>query len=318
MTDTLTPTIRLTEPTPGGDSGTWATLLNSNLAYIDEAINQSITVSIADVNVVLIADGTVSDQARYLRYNFTGALTADRTVTLPANVKVGYASNNTTGGHNVILSAGGITISLPDSAWTFFNCSGTDISTQVVRFGAIESAGALTLPAIASAVVTNSNIAIDLSSAGMSLHMSAGGSAVFDWVASSSTFGWGVGATTPMSLNGNNGNLSITGTLSQASDRRLKRKIKRISADRGLEWLTAATPVEYEMHGRPTAGLIAQDQIASGFDRGIYLHPNPKMRATKDSPAGQQYVLDLESRVAYLIAALKGAVARIESLEARR
>ena len=46
----------------------------------------------------------------YAVYNFTGALTTDRTVTLPSCAKIGYAINNTTGGHNVILSAGGTTL----------------------------------------------------------------------------------------------------------------------------------------------------------------------------------------------------------------
>lgn len=128
MADPLTSTIRLTQPTVSGDSGLWGGLLNGDLAYVDEAINQTITVSIADTNVTLTADGSSSDQARYLRYNFTGALTADRTVTLPANVKVGYASNNTTGGHNVILSAGGTTLTLASSAWALFQCDGSNIT----------------------------------------------------------------------------------------------------------------------------------------------------------------------------------------------
>lgn len=146
MADPLTSTIRLTQPTVSGDSGLWGGLLNSDLAYVDEAINQSITVSIADTNVTLTADGSSSDQARYLRYNFTGALTADRTVTLPANVKVGYASNNTTGGHNVILSAGGTTLSLTDSSWIFFQCDGTNVTAPTVALTIPKAAGASTSP----------------------------------------------------------------------------------------------------------------------------------------------------------------------------
>jgi hypothetical protein len=119
----------------GGDSGLWGGLLNSDMTYIDEAINQSVTVNIADTNVTLTADGSSSDQARYLRYNFTGALTADRTVTLPANVKVGWASNNTTGGHNVILSAGGTTLSITNSGWNFFYCDGTNVTAPTIGVG---------------------------------------------------------------------------------------------------------------------------------------------------------------------------------------
>jgi hypothetical protein len=86
---TLTSTIRLTEPTVGGDTGLWGGEINSDLVYIDEAVNQSVTVNIADTNVTLVHDGSSSDQARYLRYNFTGALTANRTVTCKSKSGVG-------------------------------------------------------------------------------------------------------------------------------------------------------------------------------------------------------------------------------------
>jgi hypothetical protein len=46
MADLQTATIRLTQPTVGGDSGTWATLLNNDLAFTDEAVNQTATVNV--------------------------------------------------------------------------------------------------------------------------------------------------------------------------------------------------------------------------------------------------------------------------------
>lgn len=128
MADTLTTTLRLTEPTVGGDSGTWGTLLNNDLVYIDEAINQTVTVNVADTNVSLTSDGSSSDQARYLQYNITGAWTADRTITLPGNAKVGWVINNTSGGHNVILSAGGTTLSVYPGATMLFACDGTNVA----------------------------------------------------------------------------------------------------------------------------------------------------------------------------------------------
>lgn len=129
---TFTSTIRLTEPLVGGDTGTWGGELNSDLVYIDEAVNQTVTVNIADTNISLVADGSSSDQARYKVYSFTGALTADRTVTLPANMKVGFAINNTSGGHNVILSAGATTLTIAPNTtdWTFFNVDGSNNVTS--------------------------------------------------------------------------------------------------------------------------------------------------------------------------------------------
>ena len=132
----FTSTIRLTQPAVGGDTGTWGGELNSDLQYIDNAVNISVTVNIADTNVTLVHDGSSSDQARYLRYNFTGALTADRTVTLPPNSKVGWASNNTTGGHNLILTTGsGSTLTLTTTGWTLFQCDGTNVTAVPADLG---------------------------------------------------------------------------------------------------------------------------------------------------------------------------------------
>ena len=132
----LTSTIRLTQPTVGGDTGLWGGEINSDLTYVDEAVNQSLTINIADTDITLVHDGSSSDQARYLRYRFSGALTADRTVTLPANQKVGYASNDTTGGHSLTLTTGsGTTLTLSTDEWTLFQCDGTNVSAVPLSFG---------------------------------------------------------------------------------------------------------------------------------------------------------------------------------------
>ena len=142
MTDSLTTSVRLTKPTVNGDSGTWPTLLNSDMDYIDEAINQTVTVAIADADLTLTVDGSSSDQGRYLRYNFTGALTADRTVTLPAVEKVGWATNATTGSHNVILTAGTGTLAVaPSTQWSFIHTQGSAIASPGINLGGIVSAG---------------------------------------------------------------------------------------------------------------------------------------------------------------------------------
>jgi hypothetical protein len=133
---TQTATLRFTKPTINADgNGAWPADLNLDMDLIDRAINQVITVSVPDTNVSLEADGTNSDQALYAVYNFTGALTADRTITLPASVKIGYAINSTTGGHNVILSAGGTTLAIGTSAWNFFYCDGTNVTGPALGLG---------------------------------------------------------------------------------------------------------------------------------------------------------------------------------------
>ncbi len=117
---TLTPTLRLTEPTPVGDDGVWATYLNSDLVYIDQGINGLLSKSIAGLTTyTLVADGSASDEARYQVYTFTGALAANCTVTIPANAKVGLVRNNTTGGFNVILTTGSGPITIPPDGYFY-------------------------------------------------------------------------------------------------------------------------------------------------------------------------------------------------------
>ncbi len=92
---TLTPTLRLTEPAILGDEGFWPTYLNDDMIYIDRGINGLLSKSIAGLTTyTLIADGSASDEARYQVYTFTGALSADCTVTVPANAKVGLVRND--------------------------------------------------------------------------------------------------------------------------------------------------------------------------------------------------------------------------------
>jgi hypothetical protein len=125
----LTATVRATKPTVGADANLWGGEQNAAFDYFDAAINGGINVPIPDANVVLVADGTVNDQARYALIAFTGALTADRRVTYPANAYRGWAVNNTTGGHRVIVAnPTGPTISLPPGAIVQLSSSGAGFS----------------------------------------------------------------------------------------------------------------------------------------------------------------------------------------------
>lgn len=147
MADPLTPTIRLTEPAVGGDNGAWGNLLNNNSTYIDEAINQTVAISIPDTNITLVADGSGSDTARYAAYKFTGSLTATRTVTLPGNQKFGTVINATTGSHPIILTAGGATISVPaDSNYYDFYCDGTNVFFTSGTVGTAQNNGVIHFP----------------------------------------------------------------------------------------------------------------------------------------------------------------------------
>lgn len=112
---TQTPTVHLTQPVEGGSDGVWGGDWNTNATLLDRALNAGVTKTIPDANTSLVSDGTLSDQSIYRIIRFAGALTADRTVTLPTNARVVTFVNSTTGGKGVVLDAGGTKMTLaPD------------------------------------------------------------------------------------------------------------------------------------------------------------------------------------------------------------
>lgn len=139
MADTYTSSLRLQQPTIGGDAATWGGYLNTDLVLIDNAINGVATINLAGLSSYTLTVGNgVVDQARNLVYNFTGALSGNCTVTVPQSVKFGYAINGTTGGHSVILTTGtgGTTLTLPTAAWyQFFYCDSSNVLSPSIGFG---------------------------------------------------------------------------------------------------------------------------------------------------------------------------------------
>lgn len=102
----------------GEESGTWGTSTNTNMELVDQAISGYISHALADANATLaIADGS-SSVARNKYINFTGTLTAHRTITLSPNdlEKTWYVKNATTGGFNLVFKQGssGTTVTVPN------------------------------------------------------------------------------------------------------------------------------------------------------------------------------------------------------------
>ena len=151
MADPQTSTLRLTQPLVGGDSGAWATLLNSDLAYIDAGVNGMLTIPVGgQTTYTLEAAGDAGDQARYAWYNFTGVLTANCTVTIPANQKIGIIKNGTTGGFNIVLTTGsGNSLTVSTASIVPYYCDGTNV--VLLPWGGTSGGGGsgLTLPYIA-------------------------------------------------------------------------------------------------------------------------------------------------------------------------
>lgn len=136
MTTSYSQSLRLWEGSPFDPAikGAWGGPLSTNFTLLENAITGQGTVNIAGLTTYSLTTANgATDQARYQVYNFTGALTGNCTVTMPNVPKVGWAVNNTTGGYNVVLSAGsGTTATLvPGGAWFYYAADGAGNVTLV-------------------------------------------------------------------------------------------------------------------------------------------------------------------------------------------
>lgn len=200
---TQTSTIHLTQPTVGGDAGQWGGYLNTDLTLIDRAVNGLLTVTVPDANVTLVADGTTSDQSIYAVIQFNGALTADRTITLPANYRIGKVANITTGGHNLIFTSGaGSTLTVKnDAIWVNYLSDGSSVTSPLQSWGAYTRANPGTFKASGGWVIKvgTPTVSVAASSASVSFVDSFGtsclGVVVTQTSATSGTGATDVGAT---------------------------------------------------------------------------------------------------------------------------
>lgn len=131
----------------------WGPIQDSTMPLMEQGAVGITSVNIAGLtSVSLTTANNATDQARFYRQNYTGLLTGACTVTVPNLQKVGEAVNNTTGGFNVILSAGGTTAILPPDGLTYlWECDGATniVLTKVglAQFAPVATAsGSITLP----------------------------------------------------------------------------------------------------------------------------------------------------------------------------
>ena len=130
MASSYTSLLGLVLPVTGELQGTWGSVWNDNgTSYIDAAIAGTQTLSTdADVTLTKTTNASLSStSSQYSILLFSGARTAQRTVTVPAASKIYTVINATTGGYAVkVVASGpttGITIANGESAVIAWNGS---------------------------------------------------------------------------------------------------------------------------------------------------------------------------------------------------
>lgn len=131
---TYSTNLALTLIGTGEEAGTWGTTTNTNLGtLLEQAISGYVTQAVTDgaATVLTIPNGS-SGVARNMYIELTGTLTAARTVEVPANKKLYYVYNNTTGGYAVTFKVTGQTgISIPNGKRYSLVSNGSDIVAAI-------------------------------------------------------------------------------------------------------------------------------------------------------------------------------------------
>jgi len=133
MASTFSTNLALELIGTGDQSGTWGTTTNTNLGtLLEQAISGYVTQAITDgsgANTTIYIPNGSTGVARNMFIEMTGALTFSTTsLIVPANKKMYFIFNNTSGGFAVTVKVSGQTgILVPNGKKVVLTCNGTDI-----------------------------------------------------------------------------------------------------------------------------------------------------------------------------------------------
>jgi hypothetical protein len=132
MASTYSTRISLEKQADGENPNTWGSRLNENvIELVDEAIAGFEVVSVTGPLTLTATQGT-TNQARNFALQFAGTLTADTTVTIPAQEKTYFVNNNTSGDYTLFIKpVGGTAVSVVDQGLSMMMATnGITIVTQ--------------------------------------------------------------------------------------------------------------------------------------------------------------------------------------------
>jgi hypothetical protein len=130
MSSTYSTNLALELTGTGDQAGNWGATNNLNLGtLIEQAISGYVTQAITDgADTTITIPNGASGVARNMFIECTGALTAARNLIVPANKKLYFIYNNTTGGYAITVKVSGQTgISVANGSKVVLVSNGTDI-----------------------------------------------------------------------------------------------------------------------------------------------------------------------------------------------
>lgn len=135
---TTTPNKAFTKPVVGGDNNVWGNELNDNFDLIDSAVGATL---IKSISTSVVLTGTEVENAGY---HFIGTISGDATITFPVSFfGMAVVRNATTGGHNLVVTEGGATVTVANGETVAVWSDGTDFIRLAIAGGGgiIQNAG---------------------------------------------------------------------------------------------------------------------------------------------------------------------------------
>ena len=161
MASTYTTRLGLEKQTDGENPNSWGAILNTNVIdLIDDAIAGYEIVSVSSTGITLTDNQGSTDQSRNAALEFAGTLTANVTITVPAEEKTYFIRENTSGSFAVQMKTdAGTALTLSQGVNTFVACNGTsiyqlDAPTSVTSF----TANTLTATSITTSILDATEI----------------------------------------------------------------------------------------------------------------------------------------------------------------
>jgi hypothetical protein len=116
--------------TTGENAGSWGTTTNTNLQILEEAVRGYVAISANSDQTLSLTDGSTGDSIRNAVIAFTGTLSANRTITVPALEKWWIMDNQTAGAYTLTVKVSGqtgITWGASDKGTKILYGNGTDV-----------------------------------------------------------------------------------------------------------------------------------------------------------------------------------------------
>jgi hypothetical protein len=108
MPSSYTTNLGLEKPATGEQAGTWGTTANNSYDFLDAGIDGNVSIPLSASGYTLMTNQGTPSNGRNKVVIFTGALTADASITIAPNTaeKIYFILNQTTGGFNLVVSQG--------------------------------------------------------------------------------------------------------------------------------------------------------------------------------------------------------------------